>query len=81
MSNWLQDFGFEYRNYFSGAKHITIPGRMFPVREIYLEDMLTDLKYSSAAMQKLKRSGGAAAIASSREAVLAQLTQSINLQV
>ena len=55
---------------------------MFPVREIYLEDVLTDLNYTSAAMRKLsKTAGGVKAIAASREEVLAQLTKKINLQV
>ena len=30
---------------------------MFPVKEIYLEELLVDLKYSTPQMEQLKRSG------------------------
>ena len=45
------------RNYFSGAKHISVPGRMFPVKEIYLEEILVDVQYSTPQMEKMRRSG------------------------
>ena len=45
------------RNYFSGAKHISVPGRMFPVKEVYLEELLVDVKYTTPQMEKLRRSG------------------------
>ena len=44
-----------FRNYFSGAKHICVPGRTFPVKEIFLEDILLGLNYSTPAMDKMKR--------------------------
>ena len=46
-----------FMSFFSGAQHISVPGRMFPVKEFFLEDILLGIDYSNKEMDKLRKSG------------------------
>ena len=65
------------RNYFSGAKHVSVPGRMFPVKEVYLEEILVGLNYNSPAMLKMKRSGAPVISAAASKETLEAITQGL----
>ena len=53
---------------------------MFPVRELYLEDILQKIGYSTPEMKKLKQSGGVENVANqSRAEALIHLTQGLNI--
>ena len=48
-----------FLNYFPGAAHISIEGRMFPVQEIFLETILLSTGYSSNKMNKMRNTSRA----------------------
>jgi HrpA-like RNA helicase len=35
-----------FRKYFEGSCHISVPGRMYPVQEFYLEDILLEVNHT-----------------------------------
>ena len=45
----------KFMKYFINAHHISVPGRLFPVQEYYLEDILVQTGYSTPAMEKEKK--------------------------
>ena len=46
-----------FLNYFPGCVHVSLNGRMFPVEEFHLENILYNLNYKTKEMEKLKKSG------------------------
>ena len=46
-----------FLGYFPGCVHISLDGRMFPVEEFYLENILLKLNYKTKEMEKMKKSG------------------------
>ena len=46
-----------FLSYFPGCVHISLDGRMFPVEEFYLENILMRLNYKTKEMEKMKKSG------------------------
>jgi len=57
----------QFLSYFPGCVQVSVAGRMFPVKEIYLENILSMTNYKSKDMEKLKQSGGARSTASIEE--------------
>eukprot|EP00092_Neocalanus_flemingeri_P000813 GFUD01000866.1.p1 GENE.GFUD01000866.1~~GFUD01000866.1.p1 ORF type:complete len:1316 (+),score=569.14 GFUD01000866.1:71-3949(+) len=47
----------QFINYFPGCVHVSLEGKMFPVEEIYLENVLSMTNYSTREMERLKQSG------------------------
>ena len=45
----------KFMKYFVNAHHISVPGRLYPVQEYYLEDILVQTGYSTPAMEKEKK--------------------------
>ena len=46
-----------FLNYFPGCVHVSLDGRMFPVEEYHLENILAMTKYNTREMDKLRKSG------------------------
>ena len=46
-----------FLGYFPGSVHVSLDGRMFPVEEFHLENILLALNYKTKEMEKMKRSG------------------------
>ena len=46
-----------FLGYFPGCVHISLDGRMFPVEEFHLENILLRLNYKTKEMDKMKKSG------------------------
>ena len=44
-----------FLDYFPGSVHVQVPGRMYPVKETYLEDMLLDMDYKFPNKKKFPR--------------------------
>ena len=45
---------FFFRNYFENCCHVKVPGRLFPIQEYYLEDILINVNNSSSENHKNK---------------------------
>lgn len=61
-------------------KHVSVPGRIFPVKEHYLENILVDIGYSTPQMEAIKRDGGAKSSKNRRDD-LAELAKGLSLKV
>ena len=65
------------RRYFPGSVHLSVPGRIHPVREVFLEDILTTINYCTPQMKsavgRKAKSGGAVASSSRGEIVAADI--------
>ena len=44
-----------FRNYFQDCFHLKVPGRLFPIEEFYLEDILLKLNYSTSTSSKTSK--------------------------
>jgi HrpA-like RNA helicase len=47
----------QFLNYFPGCVHVSLEGRMFPIQEIYLKNILQVTNYNTREMERLKQSG------------------------
>ena len=57
----------QFFNYFPGCVHVHLEGRMFPVQEVYLENLLMITNYFSREMEKYKLSGASRSAVSIEE--------------
>ena len=44
-----------FRNYFQDCFHLKVPGRLFPIEEFYLEDILLKLNYTTSTSSKTSK--------------------------
>ena len=57
----------QFLNYFPGCVHVSLEGRMFPVKELYLENILQVTNYNTREMENYKESGAGRSTVSMEE--------------